>query len=85
MSCAIPKILESWVHCGYWVVTKQEIELLLNPAVKVDLDKDEEKFIIDYASEPHIRFDQKMKNCLTNQQPDLKAKKPNRQLPLKLS
>ena len=72
-------------HYHFPVVTKQEIELLFNPVVKVDLDRDEAKFIIDYASKPHIIFDEKMKNYLTNQQTDLKAKKPNRQLPLKLS
>ena len=43
-------------HYHFPVMTKQEIELLLNPAVKVDLDKDEEKFKIQYASKPHISF-----------------------------
>lgn len=71
-------------HYHFPVVTKQEIELLLNPALTVDFDKDEEKFIIDYASEPHIKFGQKTKNYLTNQQTDLKAKKPKRKHQLKL-
>ena len=72
-------------HYHFPVMTKQEIELLLNPVVKADLDKDEAKFIIDYDSKPHIIFDEKMKNYLTDQQTDLKAKKPGSQLPLKLS
>jgi DNA modification methylase len=71
-------------HYHFPVVTKQEIELLLNPAVKVDLDKDEEKFIINYASEPHIIFDEKMNHYITSQQTELKAKKPKRHLQLKL-
>ena len=49
-------------HYHFPVVTQQEIELLLNPALKVDLDKDGEKFIIDYASEPHMKFDEKLKS-----------------------
>ena len=71
-------------HYHFPVVTKQEIELLLNPVVKFELDKDEEKFKLHYASKPHIRFNQKMKNCLANQQTDLKAKKPKQQLQMKI-
>jgi DNA modification methylase len=71
-------------HYHFPVVTKQEIELLLNPAVKVDLDKNEEKFIIDYASEPHIVFGEKINRSITNRQKNRKAKRPHRQTQLKL-
>ncbi len=71
-------------HYHFPVVTKQETELLLNPVVKVDVYKEDARFKVDHASEPHIRFDQEMNNYLTNQQINLKAKKPNRQLLLKL-
>jgi DNA modification methylase len=71
-------------HYHFPVVTRQEIELLLNPVVQVAVDKEEALFTVDYASEPRIRFDQKIKNYFTNQQTDLKAKKPKRQLQLKL-
>ena len=46
-------------HYHFPVVTRQEIELLLNPVVKVDLDKDGERFVIDYASKPHMIVDEK--------------------------
>ena len=65
-------------------MTKQEIELILNPVVKVDLDKDEEKFLIDYASEPHIVFGEKIKKSITNRQKNRKVKRPHRQTQLKL-
>jgi DNA modification methylase len=71
-------------HYHFPVVTKQEIELLLNPVVNVAVDKKEVLFIVDYAREQHIRFDQERKNYLTNQQAELKTKKPGRPLQLKL-
>jgi hypothetical protein len=71
-------------HYHFPVVTKQEIELLLNPVVNVAVDKKEVLFIVDYAREQHIRFDQERKRYLTNQQTELKTKKPGRPLQLKL-
>ena len=46
-------------HYHFPVVTQQEIELLLNPAVKFAFEKQAEIYKIDYACEPHMTADGK--------------------------
>jgi DNA modification methylase len=69
-------------HYNFPVVTKQETELVLDPVVKVTIEKEDALFSVEYASEPQIIFDEKRNRYTTNQQTNLKAKKPKRQTQL---
>jgi DNA modification methylase len=70
-------------HYNFPVVAQQEKELLLNPVTTIVKDQDNQFVEVEYASNPHVRFDDNMEAYITERQTNVKRRKPKRQIQLK--
>jgi DNA modification methylase len=70
-------------HYNFPVVTQQEKELFIDPVTTIVKDQDNQLFEVEYASTPHVRFDDNMEDYITEQQTNLKRRKRKRQIQLK--
>jgi DNA modification methylase len=62
------------IHYNFPVVTQQEKEMLLNPLMTVSEDSNKQEFEVQYASKPHVEYDNCMQEFMTAPGPDTDRK-----------